>query len=125
MSCSETHSILIVDDLPDNLLLLQTLLEVEGYQVEVADAGKSALEKIKSSPPDLLLLDVMMPELDGYELTEMIRQDDDIPYFPILLVTAHSDASKQQGMELGANDFIYKPIVDFDGLLSKVEDLLG
>ncbi len=67
--------ILVVDDLPDNYFLLQTVLESEGYEVEVADNGRVALESIASHPPDLVLLDVMMPEMNGFEVTRRLRQN--------------------------------------------------
>ena len=65
--------ILVVDDIPDNYFLLQTVLESEGYSVEVADSGRSALESIAFHPPDLVLLDVMMPEMNGFEVTRLIN----------------------------------------------------
>lgn len=116
---TETYRILAVDDVPDNLFLLQAVLETEGFAVDVATSGKLALNKIKVSPPDLILLDVMMPEMDGYEVTQHIRQDEKIPSIPILLVTAYDEASMIQGLELGANDFIRKPI-DFEDLLTRI-----
>ncbi len=120
---SQTFRILVVDDLSDNLFLLQTVLEAEGYEVETADNGNSALEKIEDSPPDLILMDVMMPGMNGYEVTQQIRQNSDLPFMPILLVTAYEDVNEIQGLALGANDFIRKPI-EFDTLLSRVEAFL-
>ena len=76
--------ILVVDDITDNYLLLQTLLETEGYQVEVADSGQAALAKVESNPPDLMLLDVMMADMNGYEVTQHIRQNPRLPFIPIL-----------------------------------------
>lgn len=113
------YRILVVDDLFDNLVLLQTVLEAEGYQVELAENGQSALAKVEASPPDLILLDVMMPGMNGYEVTQQIRQNSELPYIPILLVTAHSEPKAVQGLTAGANDFIRKPI-DFDELLARV-----
>lgn len=120
---TETYRILAVDDVPDNLFLLQAVLETEGFAVDVATSGKLALNKIKVSPPDLILLDVMMPEMDGYEVTQHIRQDEKIPSIPILLVTAYDEASMIQGLEIGANDFIRKPI-DFEDLLTRIRRFL-
>ncbi len=80
----------------DNLFLTQTVLGAEGYEVEIADNGQLAIEKIESNPPDLILLDVMMPDRNGYEVTQRIRQNRNIPYVPILLVTAY-DQPKATG----------------------------
>lgn len=118
-----TFRVLVVDDLNDNLFLMQTALETEGYTVDTANNGCIALEKVKQSPPDLILLDVMMPGLNGYEVTQRIRQNPDIPFIPIMLVTAHEEANDVQGLAIGANDFIRKPI-DFDHLLARVAAFL-
>lgn len=115
--------ILVVDDISDNLFLLQTILEAEGYNVDTADNGRSALEKVEAAPPDLILMDVMMPDMNGYEVTQQIRQNQNIPFMPILLVTAHEEINAIQGLALGANDFIRKPI-EFDKLLARIEAFL-
>jgi CheY-like chemotaxis protein len=120
---SPTFRILVVDDLSDNLFLLQTILEAEGYEVDTADNGNLALAKVEDSPPDLILMDVMMPDMNGYEVTQQIRQNSSIPFIPILLVTAHEDANDIQGLALGANDFIRKPI-EFDKLLARIKAFL-
>ncbi|MEM7761927.1 MAG: response regulator, partial [Cyanobacteria bacterium P01_A01_bin.40] len=85
--------ILAVDDIPDNLLLVQLALEQEGHQVVLAHDGETALKQIHKAPPSLILLDVMMPGMDGYEVTRRIRQDYNIPFIPILLVTARQESS--------------------------------
>ncbi|MEA5620784.1 response regulator, partial [Cronbergia sp. UHCC 0137] len=72
---SKPDRILAVDDTRDNLILVKTILESEGYEIELAMEGKTALEKVNQSPPDLILLDVMMPGIDGYEVTRCIRND--------------------------------------------------
>jgi DNA-binding response OmpR family regulator len=109
-----------VDDIEDNLSLLQAILTEEGYEVDIAKNGKSALAKIEASPPDLVLLDAMMPKMDGYEVTRRIRQNKNLPFIPILMITAYEDANVPEGLDLGANDFIRKPI-DFDELMSRVK----
>jgi len=114
------YQILVVDDTPDNVFLLQTLLEAEGYGVETAYDGSAALAKIKASPPDLLLLDVMMPDMNGFEVAERIRQDAKLPHIPIVLITAHDEVAVGRGRDVGANDFIRKPI-EFDELLTRVK----
>lgn len=115
--------ILVVDDLADNSLLLQTVLEGEGYQVEVADSGRAALSKIATSPPDLVLLDVMMPEMNGFEVTRRIRQNASLPFIPILLVTGYTEPTLADGFEAGADGFIRKPI-DLDVLLHRIRAIL-
>ncbi|MBW4473820.1 MAG: response regulator [Stenomitos rutilans HA7619-LM2] len=120
---TQAYRLLAVDDIPDNLFLLQTILEAEGFAVDVATSGSIALNKVKASPPDLILLDVMMPDMTGYEVTQRIRQDESLPAMPILLITAHDKASALQGLELGANDFISKPI-DLNELLSRIRAYL-
>jgi two-component system, sensor histidine kinase and response regulator len=116
--------ILVVDDTPDNLFLIQAILEEEGYHIETVDNGRDALAMIEAEPPDLLLLDVMMPGIDGFEVTRRIRQNEQLPFMPILLITAHDQPSVAQGLDTGADDFIRKP-VDFDELLARVRSLLN
>jgi len=115
--------ILVVDDSPDNLFLVQTILEEEGYIIVLAEDGRSALNQIEASPPDLVLLDVMMPGMDGYEVTQRIRANTKLPFIPILLITAYDQSSVVQGLDTGADDFIRKP-VEVDELLARVRALL-
>ncbi|HEY9631193.1 MAG TPA: response regulator [Coleofasciculaceae cyanobacterium] len=116
------YRILIVDDIDDNVVLLKTLLETEGYAVESAAGGWAALRQIKASRPDLILLDVMMPDMSGYEVIERIRSKQDLSTIPIVLVTAYTDISREEGLKMGANHFIRKPI-DADKLLACVKAL--
>ncbi len=120
---AKTKRILVVDDLPDNSFLLQIFLEVEGYQVEVAHSGQSALTMIDAAPPNLILLDVMMPEMDGFEVTRRIRQNPQLPFIPIVLVTGYEEPIAAEGFELGANGFLRKP-VQFQDLLEQIQTLL-
>jgi len=115
--------ILIVDDSPDNLFLVQATLGESGYEIHLAEDGKTALAKVNQLLPDLILLDVMMPGMDGYEVTKRIRQNQDLPYIPILLITAHERSSVVKGLDIGADDFIRKPL-DIDELLARVRSLL-
>ncbi|HEY9781807.1 MAG TPA: response regulator [Leptolyngbyaceae cyanobacterium] len=119
----QAKRILVVDDIEDNLSLLQAILMEEGYEVDITKDGKSALAKIEASPPDLLLLDAMMPQMNGYEVTRRIRQNKNLPFIPIIMITAYEDANVPEGLDLGANDFIRKPI-DFDELMSRVKATL-
>jgi two-component system sensor histidine kinase/response regulator len=122
-NATKADRILVVDDAPDNVLLVQTILEEEGYEISTADNGFSALRQIDKSVPDLVLLDVMMPGMDGYEVTKRMRQNTELPFIPILLITAHDNASVVQGLDMGADDFIRKP-VEMDELLARVRSLL-
>lgn len=115
----QSGRILVVDDLADNLFLLQVFLEAEGYEVDTADSGSLALDKITAFPPNLVLLDVMMPGMNGYEVTQRIRQNDRLPFIPILLITAYEEVTVSQGLDMGANDIIRKPI-NFEELLARI-----
>ncbi|TVP61855.1 MAG: hybrid sensor histidine kinase/response regulator [Nodularia sp. (in: Bacteria)] len=117
--------ILAVDDTRDNLILVQTILESEGYEIDLVADGLTALQQIEQSPPDLILLDVMMPGIDGYEVTRRIRKNPDlnVSYIPILLITAFHQSSVVEGLDAGADDFIRKPF-DTDELLARVRSLL-
>ncbi|CAD5984186.1 Signal transduction histidine-protein kinase BarA [Planktothrix tepida] len=115
--------ILAVDDSPDNLFLIEAILAEEGYEVVCKSDGSSALASINADPPDLVLLDVMMPGIDGYEVTRRIRTNPHLPFIPILLITAHDHSSVVEGLDAGADDFIRKP-VEVDELLARVRSLL-
>ena len=115
--------ILAVDDTPDNLILVQAILESEGYEIHLVSDGIKALRQVEQSPPDLILLDVMMPGIDGYEVTRRIRNNPAISYIPILLITAFHESSVVEGLDAGADDFIRKPF-DTDELLARVRSLL-
>ena len=119
----QNQYILAVDDIPDNLLLVQLALEQEGHQVVLAHDGESALKQIKQSPPSLILLDVMMPGMDGYEVTRRIRQDRHIPFIPILLLTAREESSLVEGLDAGADEFVRKPF-QIDELQARVRSML-
>lgn len=115
--------ILVVDDTVDNLLLVQSLLQEEGYEVTLAENGYSALEQIIKSPPDLILLDVIMPDMNGYEVTQLIRRNSQLPFIPVLLISGFDSTSVVQGLDAGADDFIRKP-VEIDELLARVRSLI-
>ncbi|HAZ46668.1 MAG TPA: hybrid sensor histidine kinase/response regulator [Cyanobacteria bacterium UBA11369] len=115
--------ILAVDDVADNLFLMQTILEEEGYCVSTSSNGLDAIATVEASPPDLILLDVMMPDVDGYEVTLRIRSLLQLPFIPILLITADRSIPRVNGLDLGADDFVYKPI-KVDELLARVRSLL-
>ncbi|MEM8676617.1 MAG: HAMP domain-containing sensor histidine kinase [Cyanobacteria bacterium P01_G01_bin.67] len=119
----DNNYILAVDDIPDNLLLVQLALEQEGHQVVLAHDGETALKQIRKAPPSLILLDVMMPGMDGYEVTRRIRQDYNIPFIPILLVTARQESSLVEGLDAGADEFVRKPF-QIEELQARVRSML-
>lgn len=122
MSAPKLPLILIVDDLEDNIFLLSMILESEGYQIESAMSGQEALTKIETIAPDLVLLDVMMPDMTGFQVIEKIRKNPQFAKLPIILLTAYTDLDFAKGLTMGANGFFSKPI-DADVLLKQVETL--
>ncbi|MDF5724846.1 MAG: hybrid sensor histidine kinase/response regulator [Rhizonema sp. PD37] len=118
-----SDKILVVDDSPDNVFLIKTILEEEGYTVSTAENGTSALAQLETSTCDLVLLDLMMPGIDGYEVTRRIRKNRVLPFIPILLITAHDSPNVAQGLDLGADDFIRKPVT-VEELMGRVRSLL-
>ncbi|WP_170482610.1 adenylate/guanylate cyclase domain-containing protein [Ruegeria arenilitoris] len=116
--------ILIVDDQQDNRNLLSMRLNANGYITAEAIDGEDALEKATDLLPDLILLDVMMPKMDGFEVCRRLRMDPLLPFIPVVLVTARSDTQDMvQGLEAGANDYLTKP-VDGTALIARVRSML-
>jgi class 3 adenylate cyclase len=102
--------LLVVDDTPDNLFLMNALLEDE-YDVTTADSGAAALEAVRNDPPALILLDIMMPGMDGYEVLRRLRKNDVTVAIPVIFLTALTTPEEEQlGLDLGAVDYITKPI---------------
>ena len=120
----QNASILIVDDAPPNLELLKALLESRHYEVITASSGAQALAAIKDSIPDLVVLDVMMPEMSGYEVCQAIRQDPTTMLLPVVMLSALDPVlEKVKGLEAGADDFLSKPIRQAE-LFAKINSLL-
>lgn len=116
--------ILVVDDTPHNVKLLADLLASRGYEVVTASDGDEALLRVKDSKPDLVLLDVMMPRLNGYDTCRAIRADPGTGILPVVMVTALDPAGERiKGIEAGADDFLTKPI-NTQELLARVKSLL-
>jgi len=116
--------ILVVDDTPKNVKLLADVLTVKGYTVVTATSGREALAKVEAEGPDLLLLDVVMPEMSGYEVCRQIRDNAATKVLPVVMVTALDPAEERvKGIEAGADDFLTKPINQAE-LLARVKSLL-
>jgi diguanylate cyclase (GGDEF)-like protein len=120
----EPARILVVDDVPDNVEILEARLSSRGYDVQTATNGEEALQQVKDGQPHLILLDVMMPGMDGHEVARRVKDDETLPFIPIILVTALSEAEDVvQGLESGADDYISKPY-NFRELEARVRAML-
>jgi two-component system cell cycle response regulator len=116
--------ILVIDDLPENVFLLQDRLESEGYEVLTAYEGKSGLNKAIAEQPDLILLDIMMPDMTGLDVCKKLVSNEETSHIPIILVTAKIEAEDiKEGLEAGAFDYIKKPFNRVE-LLARVKSAL-
>ena len=119
---TETVTILAVDDQPANLRLLDAVLSPRGYRVISASSGEQALELLPSSGVDLVLLDIVMPGVDGYEVCRRIRSAPETAFLPVVMITASGNQEKARAIEAGADDFVSKPF-DQSELLARVASL--
>jgi two-component system, cell cycle response regulator len=120
----EPGRILVVDDNEDNIEIIATRLRFRGYDIVEARDGEQALAMVRESAPDLILLDVMLPDIDGYEISRRIKGSEDLPFIPIILVTARdSTQDKVAGLDAGADDYLTKPI-NFPELEARVRSML-
>ena len=118
-------SVLIVDDEPNIVLSLEFLMNKEGYEVRSAANGEEAMAKIAVKIPDLILLDVMMPRKDGYEMCQELRANPAWQGIKIIMLTAKGrDVEREKGLALGADDYITKPFATRE-VVEKVKSLLG
>ncbi len=115
--------VLVVDDIHANRRLMEAKLEAKYYTVLLAENGLDALEKARTERPHIILLDVMMPGMDGYEVCERLKQDDATRHIPVVMLTALNDREDRlRGLEAGADDFLSKPVDDF-ALMARLEAL--
>src|SRR6478735_1436080 len=115
-------TVLAVDDQPQNLRLLDAVLAPRGYTVLQAGSGEEALQTLRAGGVDLVLLDIVMPGIDGYEVCRRIRADPDTAFLPIVMITASGDQEKVNAIQAGADDFVGKPF-NRDELLARVASL--
>ncbi|MEO7741439.1 MAG: response regulator [Usitatibacter sp.] len=124
MTVPQARRVLVVDDVPSNVRMLAGLLKARGYEVITAASGQEGLDKSLSERPDIVLLDVMMPDLDGYEVCRAIRARPETQMLPIVMVTALDQPEERvKGIEAGADDFLSKPISQPE-LVARLRSLL-
>jgi signal transduction histidine kinase len=119
------NKILIVDDAVDTVELLKKRFSAEGYETEQAYNGEEALQKVPEYRPDLIVLDIMMPKVDGYEVCQRLKADESTRYIPVLMLTAKGEVEhKVKGLDIGADDYMAKPF-DYKELSARVRSLLA
>ena len=123
MDSSRAARILVVDDIPENVRLLEAVLVPRGYEVLTATSGEEALDVVASAHPDLLLLDVVMPGMDGYAVCRALRDDEETSVLPVIMITSSIGQEKTPAIEAGADDFITKPF-NHEELHTRVKSLL-
>ncbi len=117
------RKVLIVDDSPTNRHALSEMLRKHGYQCSVAETGKEAIEKAKTEKPDMILMDVVMPDMDGFQATRTITRDEETRHIPVILCTSKNlETDRIWGMRQGARGYVLKPVDEKD-LLSKITAL--
>jgi DNA-binding response OmpR family regulator len=125
IAMSKPPSVLIVDDEPNIVLSLQFLMKKNGFEVRTAKDGEEAMAEISRAAPDLVLLDVMMPKIDGFSICKQIRANPEWKDMRIIMLTARGrDVEREKGLALGADDYITKPFSTKDAI-ARVEAVLG
>ena len=122
MIANETKNVLVIDDCQDNLLLMELLLQSEGYKVSLASSGKQGLAKIRHSLPDLVVLDLMMPDMSGLEVIKHLKNSRCLSNIPTLLLTANADLRQKDASD--ADELCYKPF-GIHNILKKISSLLS
>lgn len=124
MKKSQTSRILVVDDSSTNIVLLEAILNGQGYEIETAQSVKEAYQIIKKESVNLILLDLLMPRVSGYDFLKEIKSNQSTKDIPVIIVSAVADAeNRRKSIELGALDFINKPI-DIQYFIEKIETIL-
>ena len=113
------RKILIIEDEFTVGYLIKLNLEAEGYEVILALSGEEGLEKAKANSPDLITLDVLMPEMDGFQVLGILKKDERLNSVPVIMISVVNEIRKKRGLEMGAADYLLKPI-DFDNLLNRI-----
>ena len=122
---SDRKKILVVDDEEDILHFLELVLREKGYEVVTAGGGHEALTQAQIERPDLVLLDIMMPQMDGWEVLKLLRVDEETSHIPVAMLSARTEAKDRvQGLQEGAVDYICKPF-SLKELLSKIEQVFA
>ena len=124
MRPNATGKILVVDDEETMRRSLADILRLEGYEVEVLASGEAAVESLKQAPPDLMLLDLKMPKIDGIEVLRKIKSDKDLQMIPVVILTSSSESSDLETCyQLGANAYVVKPVrfADFVEAVKQIE----
>lgn len=117
---SEAESVLVVEDDPQINQLVGAYVEIAGFEYRTALTGTSALQQVDRSPPSLIVLDLMLPDIDGFEICRRIKRDPHTAHVPIIILTAlDSEASRQEGLRCGASEYLTKPF-DPDALLESL-----
>lgn len=107
----EKGAVMVVDDMPDNVHLLEALLQEQGYYVLAFSSGRAALSALARVLPDIILLDIMMPEIDGFEVCRRIKEDDRLRGIPVIFISARSDPeSKVEAFDMGGVDYVTRPL---------------
>ncbi len=120
-----SKSVLIVDDEPNIVLSLEFLMQQAGFAVRTAAGGEEALQAMEAAPPDLVLLDVNMPKIDGYQVCERIRADPRWKDVRVVMLTAKGrDIEREKGLAMGADDYVTKPFATQE-IVQKVRELLA
>ncbi|WP_404413334.1 response regulator [Vreelandella aquamarina] len=118
-------NILVVDDEPNIVLSLEFLMEQAGYSVTTAENGEQALACVENATPDLILLDISLPGISGFDVLEQLRARQATEHLPIIMLTAHGrEVEREKGMAMGADDYITKPF-STQSLVEKVRQLMG
>jgi CheY-like chemotaxis protein len=125
MKKAPNSKILVVDDSSTNIVLLEAILNGQGYQIETAQSVKEAYQIIRKESVNLILLDLLMPKVSGYDFLKEIKSNDTTKNIPVIIVSATADPeNKKKSIEMGALDFINKPI-DIQNFIDKIESILN